>query len=304
MVIAVPTGIKIFSWLATLYGGRVVYHTPMLFGLAFLFLFTMGGVTGVVLANASLDIAFHDKMLSGSIFPLTSDYIRKFWVGLMDGDGSLQVNHTHSKYVNYRVTLKLKDTPANREMLDIFPPHIGGKTRPDTVSSYRWVCDHPQKCGEILKVYGSYPPLHSRMIHKLAFFRASLAQKDIHWYLAHRSQMNGFAGPLKPQSLLHCGYYPEWVSGFIEAEGSFHVRSNGNHSFSIGQKKEAHLLASIRDYFQIRSSVRLHTSQVQDFYSLEVYEKATLGRMVKHFETYPLLGEKALSLRQFKNLLF
>jgi group I intron endonuclease len=60
MVIAVPTGIKIFSWLATLYGGSLRYNTPLLFVLGFLALFTIGGLTGVVLSNASLDVAFHD----------------------------------------------------------------------------------------------------------------------------------------------------------------------------------------------------------------------------------------------------
>ena len=60
MVIAVPTGIKIFSWIATLYGGSLRFTTPLIFAIGFIALFTVGGLTGVVLSNASLDIAFHD----------------------------------------------------------------------------------------------------------------------------------------------------------------------------------------------------------------------------------------------------
>ena len=59
MIIAVPTGIKIFSWIATMWGGSIEFKTPMLFAVGFIFLFTVGGVTGVVLSNAGIDYALH-----------------------------------------------------------------------------------------------------------------------------------------------------------------------------------------------------------------------------------------------------
>ncbi|MFO1156680.1 MAG: cytochrome c oxidase subunit I [Rhodospirillales bacterium] len=93
LIIAVPTGIKIFSWLATMWGGSIEFKAPMLYAMGFIWLFVMGGVTGVVLANGSIDTAFHDTyyvvahfhyvMAIAAIFAMFGAWY--YWIGKMNG---------------------------------------------------------------------------------------------------------------------------------------------------------------------------------------------------------------------------
>ncbi len=115
MLIAVPTGVKIFNWIATMWRGSLTFEAPMLFALGFIIVFTIGGITGVILAAAPLDIVLHDTyyvvahfhyvLVAGSLFALFAGtyYWLPKWTGHMY-DEKLAQWHFWASMVTFNVT--------------------------------------------------------------------------------------------------------------------------------------------------------------------------------------------------------
>ena len=123
MVIAVPTGVKIFSWIATMWGGSIRLTVPMLWAIGFIFLFTVGGVTGVVLANAGVDYSlhntyyviahFHYVLSLGAVFGMFAGFY--YWIGKMSGRQYLE----WAAQIHFWVTFIAVN-------LTFFPMHFSG----------------------------------------------------------------------------------------------------------------------------------------------------------------------------------
>src|SRR5438309_7274297 len=134
MVIAVPTGIKIFSWIANMWGGSLNFETPMLEASGFIFLFTVGGVTGVVLANAGVDRSlhntyyviahFHYVLSLGAVFSIFAGFY--YWIGKMSGR---QYNETFGKIHFWTSFIGVN--------LTFFPMHfLGAAGMPRRIADY------------------------------------------------------------------------------------------------------------------------------------------------------------------------
>ncbi|MBP1357783.1 MAG: cbb3-type cytochrome c oxidase subunit I [Sulfolobus sp.] len=323
MIIAVPTGIKIFSWLATCYGGSIRYSASMLFALGFVALFTIGGLTGVVLANASMDVAMHDTVYNiRSIFPILSsvgtysliptrvipkDQFGAFVVGLIDGDGSLQVNHWRSKILQYRLVVKLAFKPLNYEMLVKIARTYGGTvttiTTPAGAKFVKWTINDKQVIiNTIIPLMTQFPPLTSRMRLQLAFVIRCLRGVSMREYFELRDNKYNtrlslpapFILPLLP------AYFSVWLGGFIEAEGSFSARPQANvFTFSIAQLNDLYLLEAIRFYYgmtHLRISLRKSTNGV--LYELSIGTRVGVASVINHSVNY-LQGYKYVQLAEF-----
>jgi len=172
MIIAVPTGIKIFSWIATMWGGSIYFPTPMLFTIGFIFLFTIGGLTGVVLANSGLDIALHDTyyvvahfhyvLSMGAVFALFAAFY--YWFHKMFGvayNELLGQIHFYITFIGVNITF--------------FPMHFLG-----LAGMPRRIPDYPDAYAgwNAIASYGSYLSLIGAILFFYIVYKALINSKS------------------------------------------------------------------------------------------------------------------------------
>lgn len=269
-----------------------------------------------------------------------SNYLLSFWLGLMDGDGSIQVNHWRKRVLQYRIVIKLRNFPENIEMLEKIKKLLGGTVQVEK-EFVLWVENSKKKVLQLLQIlHDPYTPLTTRLRCQVIFALLCYHKNDVSWYLANRNlkyldrlevvkmqtqrciqllSQKQNASPKDWHLLQIDNYFTKsrqseinlgvelksirlgaWISGFIEAEGCFSVRKCGIHIFSISQKDDLYLLEMFQRYFQWTSKIQ---KRENNLFEIAVSKRATLDRIIHHLDQYPLLGYKGVQFSKFLELL-
>jgi hypothetical protein len=287
-------------------------------------------VSGVVLANASLDIAFHDKLINNktekhikrkidvikldNLSVQDKSYIEQFFVGLLEGDGTItsNLNSNKSNSIIVRIVISLKNTPENIIMLNKIKDVIGGRVVIERKNQYvTWIASNKNDLAKVFVILARYPLLTARKQCQLEFVKNCLLEKDKKKFLVNRKDKysNKKALLLELSKKERPSYFAPWLSGFIEAEGNFSLVFNEKgylrkSAFTIGLNDELHVLIWINQYFNSKTAILKDKAKKDgnfEYYRLYLYNAESRKLIFEHLYKYPLLGYKKVSYLNFRN---
>ena len=251
-----------------------------------------------------------------------NNYIEQFFVGLLEGDGSINTTISSQNSIKVRFVIALKNDINNQKMLEKIQKVIGGRVCIERQDKYvTWIASNKTDINKILFIIARYPLITVRKQCQLEFAKNCLLYNDVKNFIENRKNIYKNKQELLlrlQQDQIIPVYFSSWLSGFIEAEGNFSLvfksskknketRLLRKSSFTIGQNDELHLLNKIKTYFKSENKITKDKKKLNslpsenDYYRISLYNDLSRQLLFKHFEQYPLLGLKNVSYQTFLN---
>jgi hypothetical protein len=305
------------KYLSKLVKHPLVYSLGLLTILSFFFirsLFSLYSVNTKV--NYLLDTRINiNKFLDEKSETDIKNYIEQFFVGLLEGDGTITVDFFSNLKKRVRIFIAIKNVEENVFMLNLIAKYIGGRVVIERNNRYvTWCATSRTDIAKVFAILAKYPLLSTRKLCQLDFAKDFInSSHDIPEQEFTKLRDDKYKNQeamldWNDKNFAIPRYFSAWLSGFLEAEGHFRIIKRDNNSirvsqFIIGQNYEKHLLKAILIYLNKENNKISSTLSKEGitFYKIHLGGSEIRSFLASHFNSYPLLGDKNTRYQEWVN---